>query len=397
MTDDEGVVFRDAVGLAGVGVVHVDAEDLAGKAAEILAGEILVGDAAGVAGGDIEAAVGAELQAAAVVSAVGPFEDDPLAFRVTAHRAAGWDVEARDLRPPGEFPRVVGDVGDVDEAVVGDVRVRGEAVGDDSTRGGAAEHLIEVEQQVGRGRPRVVWEREDPAVALGDEKTVPARGVSDIKWLFELQFREGRLGSVRAGRLRRAADPRCRPRHATGRRGRCGPIPTTLTLAPHGLAGESGQRGGQQDEHQEADSLRHKQPSKRSSCGSSHQLGMRTCLAVAPRPDGFTDLRGDVHVGVAGEAYRWDQCYAVAWVEGSRNFDDSPVGAESGSWLLDRWEHGGVRWARRGSQRAWRTESVSATILRPPERLIFRYGGRDFRLTDVPEQVVRGIPTSASR
>jgi len=33
----------------------------------------------------------------------------------------------------------------------------------------------------------------------------------------------------------------------------------------------------------------------------------------------------------------------------------------------------------------------------PPERLIFRHGGRNFRLTDVPEPVVRGIPTSASR
>ena len=33
----------------------------------------------------------------------------------------------------------------------------------------------------------------------------------------------------------------------------------------------------------------------------------------------------------------------------------------------------------------------------PPERLIFRHGGRNFRLTDVPEPVVRGIPTSALR
>jgi hypothetical protein len=33
----------------------------------------------------------------------------------------------------------------------------------------------------------------------------------------------------------------------------------------------------------------------------------------------------------------------------------------------------------------------------PRERLTFGYGDRDFLLTDVTEQVVRGIPTSASR
>ena len=44
-----------------------------------------------------------------------------------------------------------------------------------------------------------------------------------------------------------------------------------------------------------------------------------------------------------------------------------------------------------------RPRDLPATILRPPELLTFRYGGQDFRLTNVTEQVVRGIPISALR
>src|SRR5260370_5577666 len=81
----EGVVLRDGV---EPGIVHIDAQDLAAHIAKVLGGLVPVRDAAAVAGADVEHAVGAELEAAGVVAAGRPPEQDPLARRVGLWRAA---------------------------------------------------------------------------------------------------------------------------------------------------------------------------------------------------------------------------------------------------------------------------------------------------------------------
>ena len=65
-------------------MIDVDAQQLGEDAGQILADVVGVGDAGAVAGDDVEIAVGAELQAAAVVPAVAPFEDDLLRRRSIA-------------------------------------------------------------------------------------------------------------------------------------------------------------------------------------------------------------------------------------------------------------------------------------------------------------------------
>src|SRR5581483_7305696 len=86
---DEGVIRGDAVAAAAdatwlviaarlANIIDVDAQHLGKDAGQILADVELVGDARAVASDDVEHAVGAELEAAAVVAAVGPFDDDLL-------------------------------------------------------------------------------------------------------------------------------------------------------------------------------------------------------------------------------------------------------------------------------------------------------------------------------
>ena len=96
----EGVVGGDGVGLPRVGVVHVDPEDGGEEVADVLAGVEGVGRgrAGGVAGRDVEEAVGAELQAAPVVPAGEPSDQDRLARRVDARRVRLEHPEARDAR-----------------------------------------------------------------------------------------------------------------------------------------------------------------------------------------------------------------------------------------------------------------------------------------------------------
>ena len=67
-------------------LVDIDPQDRAGEIGEILSGEVEIGDAAAVAGGDVEVAIGTELQAAAIVSARGPLQQDLLTLGVAARR-----------------------------------------------------------------------------------------------------------------------------------------------------------------------------------------------------------------------------------------------------------------------------------------------------------------------
>ena len=80
---DERIVLGNGVRLlAGVGMIDVDPQDRAEQVADVLAGCCSIGDAAAVAGGEVEIAVRPEPEAAAVVPAGGPFEDDSLALGV---------------------------------------------------------------------------------------------------------------------------------------------------------------------------------------------------------------------------------------------------------------------------------------------------------------------------
>ena len=74
-------------------MVNIDPQDRAGEIGEILSREVEVGDATAVAGGDIEVAIGTELQAAAIVSARGPLQQDLLTLGVAAWRLTRQHAE----------------------------------------------------------------------------------------------------------------------------------------------------------------------------------------------------------------------------------------------------------------------------------------------------------------
>src|ERR1051326_869611 len=72
----KGIVLGDAVRLVLGGMIDVDAENRGKDVADVLTGFKLVGDAAAVAAADIEEPIRPELEAATVVAARGPLEDD---------------------------------------------------------------------------------------------------------------------------------------------------------------------------------------------------------------------------------------------------------------------------------------------------------------------------------
>src|SRR5437660_6165108 len=94
---DEGIVLRNAVRLAGWRIIDIDAQQLGEDAGKVLADIEFVGDAGAISRHEVEIAVGAEADAAAVVAAVGPFEDDLLRGAIGGRRLA-LDGKARHAR-----------------------------------------------------------------------------------------------------------------------------------------------------------------------------------------------------------------------------------------------------------------------------------------------------------
>ena len=196
-------------------IVHVDAEQLGEDAAEVLADGVLVGDAGTVAGDDVEIAVRPEFQAAAVMTAAGPFEDDRFRSHVDDRRLP-LDRESRDARAfrQAVFLRVW-NPGHEDVAVLLEFGMECDCV-DDLTHRLPLGVLgaLELQSEVGLVGVLFVDERENLAPALGHEQAIGARRVGQIKRLLELrQLRKRRLGLVRRRRFRRADHLRRRPRH----------------------------------------------------------------------------------------------------------------------------------------------------------------------------------------
>ena len=85
----ERIVLGNAVVLACAGMIDVDTQDRAWQIGEILSGLLFIRDAARVAGGNIEHAIRTEPQAAPVVSARRPRQQQLTAGRIGSHFAGG--------------------------------------------------------------------------------------------------------------------------------------------------------------------------------------------------------------------------------------------------------------------------------------------------------------------
>ena len=208
---DERIVLRDAVRLAGRRIIDIDAQQLGEDARQILADVVCVGDAGAVAGDDVEIAVGAELQAAAVVAAIGPFKDDLLG-RPINHRRLRLHMEPRDARAFRQaFFGTVGNPGHVGEAVVLELGMERESVDDLLFALG----VLQLQREIGLVGVLVIDERPDFSIAAGDEQAIRARCVGEIERLLELrQLRKRQLRAIRRRRLRRTDHLRRAPRHA---------------------------------------------------------------------------------------------------------------------------------------------------------------------------------------
>ena len=74
--------------------------------------------------------------------------------------------------------------------------------------------VVEVRDQLGGRRRRVVLERHQPAADQADEPAPRGRLIGEVDRLGELEAREGALDTARRRRLRRTDDARGRPRRA---------------------------------------------------------------------------------------------------------------------------------------------------------------------------------------
>src|SRR5262249_6980175 len=146
------------------GAVDVDAQQGGEQVADVLSGVQTVGDAAAVAGAEVQVAIRPEANAAAVVAARRPGQQDGLRFRVGARRVRAGAVEAR--RPAAVRLLLVGvdDVGDVEVAVLLELRVHDHAV----------DGPLQVDQQFLAGVAGVRGEGIDLAAPLGHDPAVTA-------------------------------------------------------------------------------------------------------------------------------------------------------------------------------------------------------------------------------
>ncbi len=160
-------------------------------AGEVLADVVGVGNPRTVAGHDVKIAVRAELEAAAVMPAVGPFEDDLLGCLVNDRRLS-LDRKTRYARARRQpFLRAIGNPGHIDETIVLEFRMKREGIDDLFL----AFRILQLEREVGLIDILLVDERPDLAPASRDEQAIGSRRIGQVERL--LEFRQlGNASSV---------------------------------------------------------------------------------------------------------------------------------------------------------------------------------------------------------
>ncbi len=206
----ERIVRRHAVEPPAVRVVHVDPEDGRHQVAQVLPGGQRVGRLGGarVAERGVEHAVRTEPHAGAFVAAAARSDDDGLAGEVELGRGAAAHGVAGQGPAVGAAD-VVAEDGE-EQAVRREARMEREARELRQPR----MQVVEIRDQFGGCRRRVVLERHQPTADQADEPAPRGRFIGEVDRLGELEAREHPLDAAGRRGLRRTDDARCRPRRA---------------------------------------------------------------------------------------------------------------------------------------------------------------------------------------